>query len=220
MKTCSNCQMTDIPDEYKFCPKCGTALAEEQHQNKYRDLSTVRDEIVQGKALYDKFEKDRKQMLAILDNDNLFQIEKEEYFKAIRKYREKRFFYFFMNVVLNIIFVIFIALAVNNYLITIEWVIFAFLCILFSVKLGMDGDDNKNYKSKVLPSLKPKVLREFISKNLMIYQKVENNISEDKILKMELKAPKKVEKDIREYIKKLELSISEINTCLQSIEQQ
>lgn len=28
MKTCSNtqCQMTDIPDEYKFCPKCGTEL--------------------------------------------------------------------------------------------------------------------------------------------------------------------------------------------------
>lgn len=35
MKTCPNpqCQMTDIPDDFKFCPKCGTALEDVHKEN-------------------------------------------------------------------------------------------------------------------------------------------------------------------------------------------
>ena len=223
MKTCPNpqCRMTDISDDFKFCPKCGTALVADQWNRKYRDLTERRDELVQKKAILDQFEKERNQMFSILDRDEMFQAEKATYKAALKEIKTKEWIASILGFLgAAAIIVVFIILNRKEILILDDkynLIPVAAMLLFIIVKDIIHGRLQKNRKKHLL-EIKPKILDTFISKYFELYKEIFDEKKEDNILKLELDASKQVKADIRKYIEKTEQSILDIDANLRSIE--
>lgn len=86
MKTCSKCNMSGIPDDAKFCPKCGAALtdAPSPWREKYKELKEHLEELQNEKRQWTLFDNDRQKMLTVLQQDSDFESAIKENIEIIR----------------------------------------------------------------------------------------------------------------------------------------
>ena len=88
MKTCPNpkCKTTGIPDEAKFCPKCGATLTDTPSpwREKYEEMQEVLEELQSEKRQWTLFDNERQRMLTVLNQDRDIELAMKEYIDIIR----------------------------------------------------------------------------------------------------------------------------------------
>ena len=220
--------MTGIPDDAKFCPKCGANLLSSNNtwNKQYLSVRKNLDNLVQKKQLVELFEERRKHFFEVVSHDKTFILEKEGYIKNCSNIRGKKIVYFILGV-----FCILLLGGVYSAVIFEDDVPFrdissggwgwALAILLPFAFFGVIGFFSSFKNTKVDETKIPPVAKDFIAENFKIYQLINPQTfnSEYRIWEQEVSNFATVTYAITNYKKMINQSIKNYEDQLRTIEQ-